>query len=283
MCSLGHLILQQGFLNVTSGLYFVEIFLLGGENEHQEQQEQQEEPDENNDFIDFDGDVPSDSYADSDFWNRSYRQVDTSADARVRGADSALQLRIRQALDRELLRFDTIILCLRHLYPECQTHPSALKGGDRVLYDILMSNIPTDDVKTSNTKDGSASTRADTTGDCVYDVQVVAATIYRANDPGFYLGNVIQGRLFSPAIVQQALHQEANTAQTTVENENESASEPAAKKQRTAQRTKLIIPNAMNCDNFLDYSPYQSYTGNDSQAEETVYIVAGLQVRRKVV
>eukprot|EP01032_Pedospumella_encystans_P020381 gene20381-23152_t len=73
-------------------------------------------------------------------------------------ADIAL---ILEALDEDLQNFGTIIMCLQHLYPECQTNPAFLKGGDRALYDILTS--------------GSSALAK-------YDVQVVAATICRQHD-----------------------------------------------------------------------------------------------------
>jgi hypothetical protein len=42
---------------------------------------------------------------------------------------------------------------------------------------------------------------------------------------------------------------------------------------------KLVIPSQLDYDRLLDYSPYLQYTGNESQAGETMYLVTGLQVR----
>jgi hypothetical protein len=42
----------------------------------------------------------------------------------------------------------------------------------------------------------------------------------------------------------------------------------------------VIIPTSLNPASVLDYSPYISYTGNESQAGSKVYLVAGLQLRR---
>jgi len=50
---------------------------------------------------------------------------------------------------------DSLIITLQHLYPECQTSHAFLKGGDRALYDLLSEQ---------------------------FDVQVVAATIYRTDN-----------------------------------------------------------------------------------------------------
>jgi len=71
------------------------------------------------------------------------------------------------ALDEELQSRDSIIICLQHLYPECQTSPLFLKSADRALYDLLTN----------------ATANCDENGHQKYEVQVVAATIYRR----FYL------------------------------------------------------------------------------------------------
>jgi predicted 2-oxoglutarate/Fe(II)-dependent dioxygenase YbiX len=49
-----------------------------------------------------------------------------------------------------------------------------------------------------------------------------------------------------------------------------------------ANRMKFLIPSPISADSVLDYSPYIEHTGNQSQAESTVYLVAGLQLRRRL-
>ena len=175
-----------------------------------------------------------------------------------------------EALDNELVNLGSIIICLQHLYPECQTNPAFLKGGDRVLYDIL-------------TSDSSALGK--------YDVQVVAATIYRKHDYGYedFFFNRTRATLFSPAIVKRALG---------IKNDSDTEEEIEAplKKQKvefvdpvnpenSAARmvfTKLVLPNGLDYDNLLDYTPYDEHAGNEPQEEGSVYIVAGLQVRKRM-
>ena len=176
-----------------------------------------------------------------------------------RGPSEADIVRVFDAFDEDLESFGTIIICLQYLYPECQTNPAFLKGGDRALYDIL------------------------TSGTSEYDVQVVAATIYRNHDTKDPDSNTTQGALFSPAIVKRTLG-----IKTDSDSEEDVKAEAPLKKQKVDPDAsvvggiKLVIPNNLNPDSLLDYTPYIEYTGNESQADETVYIVAGLQVRRKV-
>ncbi len=47
------------------------------------------------------------------------------------------------------------------------------------------------------------------------------------------------------------------------------------------EKTKLVMAGELSDDALLDYSPYIEHTGNQDQDGEMVYIVAGLQVRRK--
>eukprot|EP01032_Pedospumella_encystans_P020422 gene20422-23196_t len=128
-------------------------------NTAEEEEAEEEDEEENNDE---DEEVQSDN---EHFWRyqpkgrENYRPKSTlPSREHLIEADTAL---IFEALDEDLQSFGTIILCLQHLYPECQTNPAFLKGGDRVLYDILTS--------------GSSALAK-------YDVQVVAATICRQHD-----------------------------------------------------------------------------------------------------
>ena len=47
------------------------------------------------------------------------------------------------------------------------------------------------------------------------------------------------------------------------------------------KKTKFVIPRQLDPDSILDYTPYIKHTGNESQAAETMYVVTGLQVRRR--
>jgi hypothetical protein len=93
-----------------------------------------------------------------------------------------------------------------------------------------------------------------------YDVQVVYCSIYRqAPYERYESEDHVRGRLFSSF----------------------EASDATATNAAEAGRTKLVIPSPLNPDRILDYIPFAEHTGNESQAEETVYVVTGLQVRRR--
>jgi hypothetical protein len=47
------------------------------------------------------------------------------------------------------------------------------------------------------------------------------------------------------------------------------------------EKLLFIIPNSIDADTVLDYSPYIEHTGNESQPASKVYLVAGLQLRRR--
>eukprot|EP01032_Pedospumella_encystans_P018735 gene18735-21323_t len=197
-----------------------------------------------------------------DYWEGQPRgNADPGCPRNPNDADTAL---IFEALDQDLKSFGTIIICLQHLYPECQTNPAFLKGGDRALYDIL------------------------TSGNSEYDVQVVAATIYRSCDYNYGDYNETKGALFSPAIVKRTLGIK-NDSDSEEEKENMRKLSAAVDTMQVkkvdstnvASRAKLVLPNNLNADSLLDYTPYNDHTGNESQPEESVYIVAGLQVRVK--
>jgi len=179
------------------------------------------------------------------FWSSRLQQepIDHSSQISV-----ATKEAVSKEVERELKGVDTLILTLQHLYPECQTSSAFLKGGDRALYELLSEQ---------------------------YEVQVVAATIYRSYFYGDGNENTIYGDLFTPAKVASAL--------VSLKDGDAYSYVPPEKRQKTdaAPKTKIIIPNHFHEDSVLDYSPYIEYTGNESQAEETVYIVAGLQVRKK--
>ena len=95
-----------------------------------------------------------------------------------------------------------------------------------------------------------------------YDVEVVAATLYRYDDNRTDPEKTSNCALFSPTIVQRAMGL-------------------LPYKPYVEEKTKLVMSGKLSDDKLLDYSPYISQTGNDAQDGYSYYIVAGLQVRRK--
>jgi hypothetical protein len=87
-----------------------------------------------------------------------------------------------------------------------------------------------------------------------YEVQVVHCSIYYKNAYDRYEGIEVSGSLVGSF--------EKNSA--------------------CRKRTNLVIPTQLYYDRILDYTPYIEHTGNESQAEETMYVVAGLRVCRKM-
>jgi len=75
------------------------------------------------------------------------------------------------------------------------------------------------------------------------------------------------GFLFTPAMVKHAAESP----------DSESPVLSLSKK----PRVKLLILDKLKHMNLMDYTPFAEQTGNEPQDEEKVYIVAGLQVRRK--
>jgi predicted 2-oxoglutarate/Fe(II)-dependent dioxygenase YbiX len=82
------------------------------------------------------------------FWSRDMWGVLGSV-PKARGPDTPA---IRAALDGELTKLDSVVICLQHMYPACQAVPGFLKGSDAVLYEVLQDH---------------------------YDVQVVYCTVCR--------------------------------------------------------------------------------------------------------
>eukprot|EP01032_Pedospumella_encystans_P017753 gene17753-20226_t len=229
-----------------------------GDEDDKRDEEKNEESNGEDDFKDTEDQEDLKKEAESEdttsFWANQPKGYDSpqAIPDRMREASDADIARVFQALDQDLKSFDTIIICLQHLYPECQTNPAFLKGGDRALYDIL--------TRSSND----------------YEVQVVAATIYRVHDyEHSYADNRTQFALFSPTIMKRSMDHitESDKRNKKSKKENDAAA---------LGRTKLVIPNNLDPDSLLDYTPFVEHTGNESQGEESVYIVAGLQVRRKV-
>ena len=231
----------------------------GMDNNEQDEGEEEtvDESSEENANQDEENDEEIKSWSDNeDFWEvqpkgrDTYREFVTAAQTRGHPNDADIA-RVFEALDLDLKSLDSVIICLQHLYPECQTNPAFLKGGDRVLYDIL-------------TRSGSE-----------YEVEVVAATIYRQHEYEYIYDNKTQFALFSPTILKRSMGHVAASPGSEKKNSKTKHDDAAL------GRTKLVIPNNLDPDSLLDYTPYAEYTGNEAQAEESVYIVAGLLVRRK--
>jgi hypothetical protein len=159
---------------------------------------------------------------DAEFWSGGGKPL-KFYEAKARGADAPA---IHKALNKELRKLDSVVICLQHMYPACQAVPGFLKGADAVLYDVLQDH---------------------------YEVQVVHCSIHYQNGYSRYDGMQVCASLFSSF--------EDNAA--------------------PSENTKLVIPTQLDPDRVLDYTPHFENTGNESQAEETVYVVTGLQVRRK--
>ena len=87
--------------------------------------------------------------------------------------------------------------------------------------------------------------------------------------------NKTQFALFSPTILKRSMGHIASSGSEEKKSKNKH-------NDAALGRTKLVIPNNLDSDSLLDYTPYAEHTGNEAQAEESVYVVAGLLVRRKV-
>ena len=183
------------------------------------------------------------------FWNAS-RRDEEKVEVRegLVAVPSEVKSEICAALEGEIDSYDPLVICLSHMYPACQTEPSFLKGADRLLYDLLQER---------------------------FEVKVVYCSIYRVYDEedGEDMAS-FQGFLFD-SFNKSAIEHGGN------------ACEPKNKKQKLAndapapKKTKFVIPRQLDPDSILDYTPYVEHTGNESQAEETMYVVTGLQVRRR--
>ena len=99
-----------------------------------------------------------------------------------------------------------------------------------------------------------------------FEVAVVYCSIYR--EWSEYHGSSFQGFLFD-SFTKAAVVQGGKVKQELDD------SAPASKK------AKFVIPRQVDPDSILDYTPYAQCTGNEQQAEETMYVVTGLQVRRR--
>jgi hypothetical protein len=75
------------------------------------------------------------------FWNHSMYDPASILDvSRLRGGDVPA---IHAALNKELARYDSLVICLQHMYPACQAVPDGIKGTDAVLYGLLQDHYDT--------------------------------------------------------------------------------------------------------------------------------------------
>ena len=76
--------------------------------------------------------------SENDLFGDSERIADPVPDADwAHEVDSTTRDKICNALNRELKKYEEVVICLTHLYPVCQADPACLKGGDLVLYELL--------------------------------------------------------------------------------------------------------------------------------------------------
>ena len=75
--------------------------------------------------------------------------------------DSTTRDNICTALDKELKKYEEVVICLTHLYPVCQADPARLKGGDLVLYQLLAEQESKYDVSILPVKVKSSIDRGD--------------------------------------------------------------------------------------------------------------------------
>jgi predicted 2-oxoglutarate/Fe(II)-dependent dioxygenase YbiX len=141
---------------------------------------------------------------------------------------------ILAGIENELLKHDTLIICLSHKYPFCQAVPEFLKGGDLALYELL--------------KDA-------------YDTEVVACEV-NCEVNGEETTEMC-ARLFTSFSAGKETHA------------------PPTKVAKR-QSTKFLIPAPIDPAGVLEYSPYLDHAGNEPQPSKSVYLVSGLQLRRRV-
>jgi hypothetical protein len=149
---------------------------------------------------------------------------------------------ILEGIAQELAAYDTLTICLAHKYPLRQAVPDFLKGADRALYELV--------------KD-------------VYDAQVVACTVNMDYMPDDGEGRGVTASLFTSFTLPE------------IAESDDSDFEPAAKRAKTSARPKFLIPAPINAESVLAYTPYLEYTGNEAQTETAVYLVSGLQLRKR--
>ena len=183
-------------------------------------------------------------YRDSsaDFWKVPYYRT-TPLNTIPRGVGESQKQKLIEGMREQLRGFDSAVICLQHLYPACQANPDFLKGGDQLLYDFLREH---------------------------FTLAVLPCTIYRKqydedvrinDDPeedfkrSYYSVKPLflpNGPPFHQAMAAKASH----------------------------LKTNFIVFDHLTFSHVIE-SEQLDYTGNDAQGEETVYMVAGLQVREK--
>jgi hypothetical protein len=88
-----------------------------------------------------------------------------------------------------------------------------------------------------------------------YDLSVIPITVTRTEDERYPEANDVSGSVLALS--------------TTWDGK------------RTTE-TELVIPINVTSNEILEHTPYIDHVGNESQAEETLYLVTGLQVTKRV-
>jgi hypothetical protein len=160
----------------------------------------------------------------------------------VLGCTETNRAAILSGVEKELAEYDVLIICLAHKYPLSQATPDFLKGSDLSLYELLKDT---------------------------YDAQVVACAVNTTYYEDCRDEREVVASLFS-----------SFDSPPAKAKKSDSDPQPAVKKAK-AERSKFLIPAPLNADSVLDYSPYIEHTGNEAQAGTAVYLVSGLQLRKR--
>eukprot|EP01032_Pedospumella_encystans_P009876 gene9876-11590_t len=143
--------------------------------------------------------------------------------------------RLVAALDKELEKYDDVVICLTHLYPVGQANPACLKGLDAELCAVVQDAAK-------------------------YDVSIVPLAVNRTEDYKYSCSNDVDGSV----VDLQYSQSRGNSVY-----------------QLGRRETELVIPVNVETSVVLHHKPYQYHVGNESVAEETMYLVTGLQVRKR--
>eukprot|EP01032_Pedospumella_encystans_P016529 gene16529-18857_t len=138
------------------------------------------------------------------------------------------------ALDKKLECYQDVVICLTHLYPMCQADPACLKGGDALLYQLMVER------------------------EKEYELSIVPVKIHQREEDDYHSP-------FEAVIVDL----EGELSGTFAKD--------------SSRHTLLTIPVHCLSNHEVFHNPYLEYVGNNAQAEETVYLVTGLQIRKRLV
>ena len=149
--------------------------------------------------------------------------------------DVQSRMRLVSALDKELEKYDDVVICLTHLYPLGQANPACLKGFDAELCAVIQDAAK-------------------------YDVSIVPIAVNRTEDYKYSCSNDVDGYVVDLQY---------------------SESRGSSVHHFGRRKTELVIPVNVETSVVLHHKPYQYHVGNESVAEETMYLVTGLQVIKR--